>query len=87
LDLSLEFEVLAYGLLDASCYTQGGIVTLDQEKKNKFKNGFIKRLPLAILGMILLTAGLIFDRWWWQAGFGFLFVIAIEALFLYVVLD
>lgn len=45
------------------------------------------RIPLLIIGMLLMSAGIVLDRWWWQIGALILVVLFVEALFILVILD
>ena len=58
----------------------------NQIKKSTFTRGS-RRLAFSILGMMLLTASLVFDKWWWQTGALVLIVFVVELLFAYVISD
>ncbi len=45
------------------------------------------RLPFLFLGIILLTMGLLYDKWWWQSGAAILLLLLAEVIFALIVLD
>ncbi len=45
------------------------------------------RIPLLIIGMILMSVGIVLDKWWWQIGALIVVVLFVEALFILIVLD
>lgn len=69
----------------------------DEQKSSINCNSFSKmksilvrasgRIRPVVIGLIVLVAGLLMHRWWWEIGAILLIVIFVDAYFRYVTLD